>query len=309
MSAKIENYAKGWNVPFHKTMVITGGNSGVGFELIRHVLRRDYRIIMAVRNIERGNKAREKLLEEFPSAQIEVWNLDLASLDSIHSFCDKVIRDGVDFDVFYCNAGVYRIPYQEGPYGIEMTAWVNFVANYVLYEKLREYAGSLPHQVRWIQTSSVVARFGKFKESDFFPGERYNKIKAYENSKVAVNGLFLHMVEDCKGTNILPLAVHPGTTHTPLIEKAYPKKGINRAAQIFVRSIFHSPEKASLSTLYVLREEIQQPCFCGPRGLFHMSGYPKTYRLYKGNLKGMDKIFAKLKEILAETEYKDKAAK
>ena len=302
MNSKAIKYSENWNVPTEKTLIVTGGNSGVGFELLRHVLRRKWKVILAVRNMQRGLAAKEKLLAEFPDASIEVWYLDLSSLDSINSFCEHIVTQQIVFDVFYANAGVYCIPYQVAEYGMEMTAWVNFVANYVLYTKLKDYVFSLSRPVKWILTSSVVARFNTFVEDDFAASKNYKKYAAYQKSKCAVNMLFMKMQDECTGTNLLPLNVHPGTTHTPLIEKAYPNKGFARAAQIFMRRIFHSPEKASLSTLYVLREEVQSPVFCGPRGLFHMSGYPKIYHLYQGNLKRYKEIFAYLDKILQNAD-------
>ena len=300
MPSKIIDYAKDWNVPHGKTLVITSGNSGIGFEVLRHVLRRGFRVYMGLRNLEKGEVARKKLLEEFPEADITIWHLDLSSSQSIRDFCDKIIDSHLDFDVFYANAGVYRIPYRLVEHGIEETAYVNFVANFLLYEALKDYARSLPHPVKWILTSSITARFARFRESDFFGGKKYKKAPAYARSKVAVNMLFQHMRQQCHDTNIIPLLVHPGTTHTPLIEKAYPQKGFRRAAEIFLRSVFHSPEKASLSTLYLLRDEVQEPCFCGPRGPFHLSGYPVIYRLYSRNLKNQEQIFTALADILAK---------
>lgn len=293
MKEKLIRYADKLNLPRGKTIVITGGNSGIGFSVAKHLIHYDYRIIVAVRNRSRGEKAKEELLRENPDARIEVWDLELSNFESMRAFVKRIQKEHLDIDCFYSNAGVYRIPFALGELGIEMTLLTNYVSNLYLYLLLKEYLLQLGHPVKFILTSSMVARFAHMDVSDF-DGHDYQKMKFYKKSKVAVNQLYRFMVEDAKGTNLLPLLVHPGSTYTPLIAKAYPNRTLMIAAQRFMRIFFHSPDKAALCTLALLSEEIDTPTFMAPRGIFHISGYPKKIKLYQGNL-------AKYKETIAYT--------
>ena len=269
-----------------KTIVITGGNSGIGFAMAKHLAALEWKIILAVRNLSRGEKAKEELVSLYPQAQVEVWELDVSKRKSIDAFIARINEKRPDIDAFYCNAGVYRIPYQTTEEGLELTVATNYIGNYLLYIGLKDYFLSLGHTVRFLLTSSITARFERFSVEDFRRDEKhYGKMSAYARSKVAVNQLYLYLKDDCVGTNILPLLVHPGSTYTPLIDKAYEGRPYMKAAQRFMRIAFHTPAKASLCTLYALQDTVTAPLFVGPRGPFHLSGYPKVYGLYRGNLK------------------------
>ena len=293
-------YADGLPLMRPGTIVITGGNSGVGFETASYLARLQWRVILAVRNSSRGEKAKEEILLRYPEAKIEVFLLDVSQPKSIDDFVSKVREEKLDIDVFYCNAGIYRVPFHQNEMGFESTMMTNFVGNYLLYEKLKHYLYSLKHEVRFVLTSSIVARFMRYENDDLY-GENYHPMRAYRKSKVAVNQLYQYICDECKGTNILPLLVHPGITYTPLIAKAYKGKKFQLAAQRFLRLFFHKPSKAALSTLYLLQNNVSSPSFCGPRGLFHTSGYPKIYRLNRSNLKGYRDNIEYLKNKLKES--------
>ena len=293
------SYVSSLSLSKGKTIVITGGNSGIGFATAKHLAALDWTIILAVRNLGRGLKAEDELLDLYPNAHIDVWELDVSKRDSIDFFIQRIKQEKLDIDAFYCNAGVYRIPYQTTEEGLELTVATNYLGNYLLYEGLKDYFKSLSHTVRFILTSSITARFERFSIEDFKRDEKtYGRMSAYARSKVAVNQLYLYLIDDCKGSNVLPLMVHPGSTYTPLIDKAYEGRPYMKAAQRFMRLAFHTPAKASLSTLYVLQDTVTSPIFVGPRGLFHLSGYPKPYGLYTGNLKHYQGTIEATKELL-----------
>ena len=283
------------NLPEGKTVLITGGNSGIGFEAARFFAKKNNRLILAIRSLEKGEEARKTILNETPTASVSLMHLDLASLESIRKFIAKIKEERIDIDVFYANAGIYRVPFSTLYHGLESHMAVNYASNYYLYEGLKDYFHSLNHQVRWILTSSIVARFVKINDGDLQGEKKYDKARAYQKSKLAVNHLFLYMCEKEEGTNILPLLVHPGVAYTPLIQKAFPGKRFSIAARRFVRAFTHSATKASLCALRLCEIDIQSPCFCGPRGIGHISGYPKIYRLYRGNIKDVDGLIHQIR--------------
>ena len=300
MSRAIERYLNRLEVPQGKTIVITGGNSGIGFETARHLCKFHWKIFLAVRNMKRGEDARQMLLGEYPDADIELLTLDLNDVDSIHHFAQEIIDRKLDIDVFYANAGIYRVPFAKSFYDLESHMAVNCVANVILYRLLAPYFHSMNHQVKWILTSSIVARFPQLKPTDLYGEAHYKKARAYNKSKLAINHFFLTMCEQEKGTNILPLLVHPGITYTPLIAKAYKGKGFALAANRFLRLFFHTPRKASLGAIYLLQDKVDRPLFVGPRGVGHLSGYPKIQKLYRGNLKNHPEIERAINDAIKE---------
>ena len=296
MSKRTERYFNELDLPKGQTVIITGGNSGIGFECARYLARLNDHVILAVRSISRGEDAKRKILEESPKANISIMELDLSSLGSVESFAKRVIEEKIDVDVFYANAGVYRVPFSTPYKGLECHMAVNFASNYYLYEWLKEYLHTLSHPVKFILTSSVVARNVSIQESDLYGVKPYKKSKAYDKSKLAVNHLYRYMCKDAQGTNVITLMVHPGVTYTPLIAKAYPGKKFSIAARRFLRLFFHTPNKAALCTMRLLAKDIQSPCFCGPRGIGHTTGYPKIYKLYTKNMIDEENLIKHLKE-------------
>ena len=284
MAKSYSKYLSTLDIPSSKTIIITGGNSGIGFAVAKYLLQYDWHIIIATRNLGRGEDAKNKLIAIKEDAKVDVYQLDVSSRLSINKFAKNIIDAKIDVDCFYANAGAYRIPYQESEEGFEMTFATNYIGNILLYEAFKDYFQSLGHVVKFIQTSSVLAHFGHAHEIDLYGGKKYHKAKAYAKSKIAVN-MFHEELCRIDTKNILPLLVHPGVTYTPLIEKAYHGKRFQLAANRFLRLFTHTVDKAALSTLYLLQPAITSSCFCGPRGLFHIAGYPRIYPLYRGNIK------------------------
>lgn len=282
MSKKIDKWIeKNFNANLeNKTILITGANSGIGFEVAKYCALFKAKVIMAVRNIKRGENAKNKLLELYPDADICLMQLDLASFDSIKKFTNEIIVNNIDIDVFYNNAGILNMPNQKTQDGFELVMGTNFIGTYFLNELLLEYFKSLNHEVKVILTSSIAMYFANIKYDDFFLEKKYKSFKIYANSKLAVTHYFIHLKQLYNNTNLKILLVHPGITYTPLISKAFGKV-ISYLANIFLKLFTHSVTKASLSTLYLLNDNIENGSFSGPRGLFKIAGYPKLNKLSK----------------------------
>ena len=117
-----------------------------------------------------------------------------------------------------------------------------------------------------------MANFARIDYSDFQMENKYNKTKAYCNSKLMVNHICLFYQR--KYPNNSFNISHPGSTYTPLINKGYKSKFIRKLGARFMKIFFHSPIKACLSAIYCLNDSINN-AYVGPRGLFGLSGYPK----------------------------------
>ena len=297
MAKDYSRYLAKLDLPTGKTILITGGNSGIGFAVAKALLPYHWRILIATRNRQRGIDAKARLLSLDPKAKVQVYQLDVSSRISIAAFAKQIQEEKIDIDVFYANAGAYRIPFAKNEEGFEMTFATNYLGNLLLYDAFHDYLTNLGHPVKFILTSSITARFQRVKEDDLYGGKTYHKAKAYARSKVAVN-MFYQTLAKNPDPLVLPLLVHPGVTYTPLIDKAFSNKTFLLWGHRFLRRFTHPVEKAALSTLYLLQNTITSPCFCGPRGPFHIAGYPNVYPLYQGNLKQAEEFVHRSQEIL-----------
>ena len=285
---KYLNYIDKLNLPRNKTTLITGGNSGIGFEVAKYCCYLGHKVILGVRNLERGETAKKELLNLYPNSDVKLMYIDYSKRETIIAFADQLKREKIDVDFFYSNAGVYRLPLTLNDDGSEMTISTNYLGNFLLFFAILNYFKSLKHNVKYIIVSSIAGRLGNVKYDDFFMLKKYNKVLAYNNSKQCINHLYIYIQKICENTNIIPLLVHPGIVYTPLFGKAYKNKVMLGATKAFMKTFCNPLGKAALSYIYLLQDKIKEPTFVGPRGLFHIAGYPKVTKL-----KGRNKNYMK----------------
>lgn len=102
-------YRKTNRIPDHLA-IVTGANGGIGKETVLQLVKRGATVIMGCRDITRGMNAARDILNEFPRGKLEVWKLDLASLDSVNRFVDKVEEKFTNVDILINNAAVMMCP-------------------------------------------------------------------------------------------------------------------------------------------------------------------------------------------------------
>ena len=141
-----------------KTVVVTGANSGVGFKEAETMLYLGADVILACRNMQRANEARNALASEYPQSAVSVMPLDIADFSSIDAFVENIRREAVDIDVFVNNAGVLHQPGKKTKDGFELVMGTNYIGVYYLTERLMPYLQSLPHEVAYINTVSLIDR-------------------------------------------------------------------------------------------------------------------------------------------------------
>lgn len=115
-----------------KVIVVTGANSGIGFEAAREVARKGARTILACRNMERAKTALRQIEDEVPDAQADVMLLDLASLDSVRQFVSAFRKAHARLDVLVNNAGIMWVPYGLTEDGFERHFGVNHLGHFAL---------------------------------------------------------------------------------------------------------------------------------------------------------------------------------
>lgn len=259
----------------NKNVFITGGNSGIGFELAKQCAYLKANLFLLCRNIKKAEDAKLNILNEFPNTKISIIECDLASLKSIEKATEEIKKFDVDF--FVNNAGVYRLPKgTKTNENLEIIMGTNFIGTYYLNSLLFPYFSSLNHKVKILFETSITSKFKKIKYNEFSEDFPYKPFKLYAKSKLGVNCIFDYFVEKNAAYLSFSLA-HPGATYTPLINKGYKNKIFRLAAKGFMKVFFHSPSKASLCLLKGL--DIEANNKIGPRGLFEISGYPHLWKI------------------------------
>lgn len=280
----------------NKTIVITGANSGIGYEVAYLCAFYKANVIMAIRNLNKGQIAINNILKDIPDANISMMQLDVSSFSSIINFVNTIKENNIDIDVFYHNAGVLKATGNSID-NIPMIMATNHIGPYLLNNLLLDYFKSLNHEVMVIFTTSIAQYLAKINYNDFLNERKFKVFKTYCNSKLSITHYYLDLIDKLKESNIKLALVHPGITHTPLIKKSF-NKLISFLADKFMNIFFHKPDKAALSTMYLLNDNIDNNLFVGPRGLFMISGYPKVYKLSKKIKKNQDLTIKCSEEII-----------
>ena len=200
-----------------RTVVVTGANSGLGKETARELARKGARVVMACRSEDRARRARAEILQDIGKGTLDVEILDLASLDSVADFAERLPQRYSRLDVLYCNAGIMAIPRSETADGFETQFGVNVLGHFALVGRLLpallDTDGS-----RTVWLSSMAAWTGRIHFSDLHGRRSYGRWKSYNQSKLADLMLAYEMnrrLQDA-GADALALAAHPGLSNTDL---------------------------------------------------------------------------------------------
>ncbi|KAL4629506.1 retinol dehydrogenase 12-like [Arapaima gigas] len=209
-----------------KTVVITGANTSIGKETARDMARRGARVVMACRDLTRGEKAAEEIRRSTGNSNVVVKHLDLASLTSVRRFAAHYNEHEERLDVLINNAaGVMMCPKGLTEDGFETQFAVNHLGHFLLTSLLLgKLKNSTPSRV--VTVSSLVHKGGKIHFDDLnFNKMPYNSLTSYRQSKLA-NILFAReLARRLKGTGVTSLALHPGVIRTKLgrhVELQYP---------------------------------------------------------------------------------------
>ena len=203
-----------------KVAIITGANTGIGLETAVDLAKRGARIILACRSVERGEKAAVKVRRRSGNLNVTFLKLDLASLDSIRAFADKVIQQETHLDLLINNAGVHLPFYQQTEDGFELTMAVNHLGHFLLTNLLLDLIKSSPSARIIIVSSSLYKRCSEFEFTEINSNNpsRFcgTMSRAYCQSKLA-NILFASSLSKrLIGTGVCVYTLHPGVINTEL---------------------------------------------------------------------------------------------
>ncbi|WP_329085057.1 SDR family oxidoreductase [Streptosporangium sp. NBC_01469] len=269
-----------------KFAVVTGANSGTGREAARRLADAGARVVMAVRTVAKGERARAEILARHPHARLEVRRIDLADLASVKEFADGIIAEGTPLDLLVNNAGVMAPPTRMTTAdGFELQFGSNYLGPFALTVRLLPtvLAAEAP---RVTTMSSGTANFGRIHFHDLQRERRYSPVLAYAQSKLADLMLTRHLAALAvqRNWNLLSTAAHPGYTRTNL-QTAGASLGRDRPSrlQTLLNSVNFLPsqdvEPGTEPLLYAATSpDAVAGGYYGPGGRFGMVGPTVTAR-------------------------------
>lgn len=200
-----------------KVIIVTGGNSGLGYESVKAFSEKGAEVILASRSPENGEKAKNEIGKT--KGNIVVMQLDLASFDSIKNFATKFTEKYKTLDVLLNNAGIMTTPYYLTKDGLEAQNGVNHFGHFLLTGLLFDLIKNTPGS-RIVNVSSAAHKQGKmdFENPLFENGKGYGTMKSYGRSKLS-NLLFTYELQrkmESKGIDAIAVAAHPGVSQTNL---------------------------------------------------------------------------------------------
>jgi NAD(P)-dependent dehydrogenase (short-subunit alcohol dehydrogenase family) len=261
-----------------RVVVITGANSGVGYESAVALAHKGAQVIMACRSMERAEPARQALLMRVPGAAVEVMQLDLANLQSVYQFADAFQAQYDKLDILMNNAGIMIPLYGKTKDGFEQQFGTNHLGHFALTGLLLPMLLRTPKS-RVVTVSSSAFWMGQMRFDDLQSERRYSRWEAYAQSKLA-NILFARELQrrlEASGAETLSNVTHPGHAATNL--QNHPTNRFEAIALPIMNAISGQPAaKGAIYQLYAATApEARGGEFYGPRWLTTGKVVPITY--------------------------------
>jgi NAD(P)-dependent dehydrogenase (short-subunit alcohol dehydrogenase family) len=258
-----------------RVAVITGANTGLGYETARALAEHGAHVVLAVRNLDKGKDAAARITAASPRADVALQELDLTSLDSIRAAARQLRSDHDRIDLLVNNAGVMYTPKSTTKDGFELQFGTNHLGHFaltgLLLDRLLPVAGS-----RIVTVSSIGHRIRADIHFDDLQWEHsYNRVSAYGQAKLA-NLLFTYELQRRlapHGTTIAA-AAHPGGSNTELMRNLPPL--VARVSAV-IEPLFQDPAMGALPSLRAATDPaVVGGQYFGPDGFAQTRGYPKV---------------------------------
>ena len=266
-----------------RTIVITGANSGLGFEAATALAGAGAQVVLACRDQAKGRAAEEQIRARHPRAATALLPLDLSSLADIRRGAAAALNSFPRIDVLMNNAGVMALPYRQTADGFEMQFGTNHLGHFaftgLLLDRLRATPGA-----RVVTVSSGAHRLGTIRFDDPHWRNGYRKWPAYGQSKLA-NLLFAYELQRrlaAAGADTISVAAHPGYAATNL-QAAGPRMAetpvMERLMGVMNRLFAQSAAMGALPTLYAATApDVHGGDYIGPDGPGEAWGHPRKVR-------------------------------
>ncbi|MBM7568139.1 oxidoreductase [Paenibacillus sacheonensis] len=257
-----------------KTIVITGSSSGLGLSTAMVLAGKGAEVILAVRDIQKGNAAADQIKRRHTNANVKVMKLDLGSQASIRSFAAAYRERFTNLSVLINNAGVMMPPYRKTADGFELQFGTNHLGHYALTGQLLPLLLQTSKS-RIVTVGSLAARSGRIDFDNLDGSRGYRGFAFYRQSKLA-NVLFAKELQRRlaeAGAETISVACHPGIAATNITSRGSGNK--SGLLLFLMKRLFQSAEMGALPSLYATTvPSLHGGEYIGPDGKGAKKGYP-----------------------------------
>ncbi|XP_023026093.2 retinol dehydrogenase 11 isoform X1 [Leptinotarsa decemlineata] len=236
-----------------KTVIVTGANTGIGYETALEFAKRGARVILACRNEERATTARQKIVRETQNENVVVQILNLSSMTSVRKFAKNILDTEERLDILVNNAGVGGLEHSMTSDGLQLLMQINYfgptLLTMLLIDLLKKSAPS-----RIINVSSMIARFAKLTPENL--NSYTGLVMSYSNSKLGNIFFTMRLAQLLANSNLSVFSLHPGAINSELFRK------IPRFLRLIGKFILKTPEEGAQTTLHAALQQ----------GIEHYSG-------------------------------------
>lgn len=250
-----------------KVFLITGANTGLGYEAALELAKKSAHVILAGRSEQKLTEASARITALVPSAKLDIAIVDLNSISAIKSFAEGFAQKGQPLDVLINNAGIMFPPAGHTADGFEAQFGVNFIGHYVLTALLFPALKRSTHG-RVVTLSSMAHRNGEIDFNNLKLEKPFDKFREYGQSKVAdlIFSFELQRRIDASGLNVISTACHPGVSKTELLRTDKP--------EMIETVAYMGANQGAFSTLFAATEAVAKFAYIGPDGKGEVNGYP-----------------------------------
>ncbi len=254
-----------------KIAIVTGANSGIGYDTTRVMAQRGATVIMACRNMQKATQAADSIRALNSAGTVVVMPLDLADLDSVRQFAESFQAKYEQLDLLINNAGIMIPPFGTTEQGFESQFGINHLGHFALTAQLNDLLVQTPH-ARVVTVSSIAHRAGRIDFDDLnWQDKPYQAMPAYGQSKLA-NLLFTYELQRKFAKTkheTIAVAAHPGYTATNL-------QGDSPMMKLMNRLVAQPQPMGALPTLRAATApDVHGGEYYGPSGIGEMRGNPE----------------------------------
>ncbi|WP_236787954.1 oxidoreductase [Amycolatopsis sp. GM8] len=265
--------------------LITGANSGIGYEVSRILAHHGAAVVLACRDERKAAAAQASIQAHAPRVEIDTVQLDLASLASIRRAAARLRADHPRFDLVIHNAGLMRLRRELTEDGFERTFATNYLGPFLLTGLLFDQIATVPAS-RIVTVSSTAHRFVRLDFDDLHGRHGYRPLRAYARSKLALllSTYTLQRRLAAIGAPTAAVAAHPGNCRTAFGDELHPLIRAAASPRLNWLRLFQDPLMGALA---VLRAAVDPAArggnYYGPAGIAQFTGFPECLHSSAGS--------------------------
>ncbi|KAJ0172155.1 hypothetical protein K1T71_012128 [Dendrolimus kikuchii] len=230
----------------NKVVLVTGSNTGIGYETAKDLAHRGARVILACRDMQKGTNAKDEIINITGNKHVILKHLDLASFKSVRKFADDILKTESRLDVLINNAGMGNLDNHLTEDNLPVETQVNYFGPFLLTILLLPLLkSSAPSRI--INVASMLHKIGKVDVVNFDKPAKSRLLqrRVYSDTKLG-NVLFtMKLSEVLKGTGVTANSLHPGAVSTEIF------RNVNPLWKLMLRLLFKSPKEGAQTSIHL----------------------------------------------------------